>query len=502
MIESTNQTLNMSTLEIDINPFYLKIFGFVYLLVIIYTVYRILIDTYSTPKTLAYLILVFFAPLIGIIIFYVMGSDLRHSKLTRMRFNEMREISKSFIRIHKNNTPKLIKEYGDDLKQYKKLVKFLYNQGKENLNYNDYKLLRNGEEKFPDVLNELHKAKSFIHIEYYAWENDVRGNQIKDILIKKAKEGVTVRAIYDAYASKGIIKNVINELKEGGVMVYPIIKIKFKNFASRINHRDHRKIIIIDGKVGFIGGINISDRYDNSIETGLYWRDTHIKITGETVLNLQRHFIVNWNLCQSEKLTYSDELFPEVKESNIGNKKELAQVVAGGPIYHISNIMLTYLKIFTLAEEKLYITNPYFIPNSSILNALKQAAISGVDVRIIVPKKSDSALVGAASRFYFKELLEVGVKVYLYENGFVHSKTVVADSYLSVVGTANMDIRSFDLNFEIMSVIYGNNFANEMEADFLNDLEHCEQLKYKDWINRGKVKELTYAVARLISSLL
>jgi cardiolipin synthase len=492
----------MIFLEISINPYYLKIFGFIYFLIIIYTVYRILVKTYSTPKTLAYLILVFFAPLIGIVIFYAMGSDLRHSKLTQMRFHEMREISKPFIRIHKNNTPKLLNEYRDDLKQYKKLVKFLYNQGKENLNFNDYKLLRNGEEKFPDVLKELKKARSFIHIEYYAWENDVRGNQIKDILIKKAKEGIVVRVIYDAYASKGIIKNVVKELKNGSVEVYPIIKIKFKRLASRINHRDHRKIIIIDGIVGYVGGINISDRYDNSVDTGLYWRDTHIKITGETVLNLQRHFIVNWNICQPVKLTYSDELFPEVHESNTKNKKELAQVVAGGPIYHIPNIMLTYLKIFTLAEEKLYITNPYFIPNSSILNAIKQAAISGVDVRIIVPKKSDSALVGAASRFYFKELLEVGVKIYLYKKGFVHAKTVVADSYLSVVGTANMDIRSFDLNFEIMSVIYGNNFAKELEDDFLEDLEHCERMKYEDWIKQGKIKELSYAVARLISSLL
>lgn len=165
----------------------------------------------------------------------------------------MREISKSFIRIHKNNTTRLLIEYKDDLWQYKELVWFLYNQGKENLNFNDYKLLRNGEEKFPEVLDKIEKARLFIHIEYYAWENDVRGNQIKNILIKKAKEGVTVRVIYDAYASKGIIKNVVSELKEGGVDVYPIIKIKFKRLASRINHRDHRKIIIIDGIVGFLG---------------------------------------------------------------------------------------------------------------------------------------------------------------------------------------------------------------------------------------------------------
>lgn len=492
----------MYLLEMNISSYYLDILGFVYFLIIVYTVYRILTETFSTSKTLAYLILVLFVPFIGIFIFFIFGSDMRHSKLTRMRSDEMRKISQPFIRIHKNNTPKLLKEYSNDLKQYKELVNFLHNQGKENLNCNDYQLLRNGEEKFPDVLYELNKAKSFIHMEYYAWENDVRGNQIKDALIKKAKEGVTVRVIYDDYGSNGIIKNIVKELKKGNVDVYPIIEIKFKGLASRINHRDHRKIIIIDGIVGYVGGINISDRYDNSIDTGLYWRDTHIKITGETVLNLQRHFIVNWNICQPNKLTYSDELFPEVTDLNLGNRKELAQIVAGGPIYQIPNIMLTYLKIFTLAEEKLYITNPYFIPNSSILDGIKQAAISGVDVRIIVPKKSDSALVGAASAFYFKELLEVGVKIFLYKKGFIHAKTVIADSYLSVVGTANMDIRSFDLNFEIMSVIYGSNFAKEMENDFFEDLEYCKQLKYEEWIRMGKVKEIKYSVARLVSSLL
>ncbi len=486
--------------ELNINPFYLKILGFLYLLLVIYTVYRILIDTYSTPKTLAYLMLIFFVPLFGIIFFYVIGSDLRHSRFTKLRYNEMREISETFVKNHENNTPALLKIHEKEMKQYYRLANFLYNQGKENLNVNDYKLLRNGEEKFPEMIKELKKAENFIHIEYYAWENDIRGNELKEVLIQKALEGVKVRVIYDAYASRGIIKNIVRELQESGVMIYPIIEIKFNKLASRMNHRDHRKIIIIDGFVGFVGGINISDRYDNSIDTGLYWRDTHVKITGETVLNMQRHFILNWNICQSEKLVYSEALFPHHPEPDV--QKEIAQVVAGGPIYLIPNIMLTYLKIFTLAQEKLYITNPYFIPNSSILNTLKQAAISGVDVKIIVPEKSDSFLVGAATRFYFKELLEVGVKIYLYQKGFIHAKTLISDTYLSVVGTANMDIRSFDLNFEIMSVIYGKHFAAELEEDFMEDLRHCKQLIYSEWVNQGRIKELTYATARLISSFL
>ncbi len=489
-------------LSLNLPPFLSEIISIVYVLLVIFTIIIILLDTDSTSKTLAYLMLVLFVPLLGIIFFFSFGGNYRHMKSTKQFFDELKKVTNAFKKKHKDKTQSLLKDYSGDLKQYKELVEFVYNQGNENLNFNDYHLLKNGEKKFPDVLKELDKAKSFIHMEYYAWDNDIRGNQIKDVLLKKAKEGVKVKVLYDAYASRGIKNNIVKELQSGGIEIYPVIKIKIEWIASRFNHRDHRKVIIIDGITGYVGGINISDRYDNSIDTKLFWRDTHVRIEGETVLNMQRHFIVNWNSVQPNKLTYTKELFPEIKDTNIDNKRELAQIVAGGPIYPISNIMLTYFKIFTLATDKLYITNPYFIPNESILDALKQAAISGVDVRLLVPKKSDSALVGAASKFYYTELLNAGVKIYLYKKGFVHAKTLIADSYLSVVGTANMDIRSFNLNFEIMSLIYGKNFAKKLEYDFMQDLEISEEVKYEDWIKNSKVDDVIYSLARLISSFL
>ncbi len=488
---------------IGISTTVLEDLGFIYLLLLIYAIIKILLDTVSTPKALAYLLLVLFVPVFGIIFFFVFGGDYRHVKLTALRYNEMKSLTNAINEQNDDNTSTLLKSYKSDLKQYEELVKFVRNQSHENLNYNDYVLLQNGEKKFSDLLKELSKAKLFIHLEYYIWENDKRGNELKTILLQKAKEGVTVRVLYDDFGSKGIKNNIVKELKSGGVEIHPMIEIIFTEFASRFNHRDHRKIIIIDGLVGYIGGINISDRYDNTIDTGLYWRDTHLKIIGETVLNLQRHFIVSWNsVPKINDLGFTTKLFPDFPYINQEKKKELAQIVAGGPIDSIPNIMLTYFKIFNLCTKTLYISNPYFIPNSSILNALKQAAISGVDVRIIVPEKSDSALVGATTKFYFKELLEVGVKIYLYQKGFLHSKTLVADSYLSVVGTANMDLRSFDLNFEIMALIYGKNFAKEMETDFNHDLEFSKELNYEDWIKKSKFKFLIYSIARLISSFL
>lgn len=496
ILDASGTLLNL----IPLPPIYLLLSAYIALL--IYTIGRILLDTHSTSKTLAYILLVIVLPFIGIFFYYAVGINYRHHKSTLTGMKENTRFSEEYKQHVPDQTEELLKRYSEPLGIYKELVDFLYSIGGEKLSRNNYELLLNGERKYPEVLRALDKARYFIHMEYYAWENDIRGNEIKDVLIKKLKEGVKVRLIYDDYASRKIKKNIVKKLRQAGAEIHPIIKVKFTSLANTMNHRDHRKVIIIDGKVGFIGGINISDRYDNSIDTGLYWRDTHIKISGQTVHNLQRHFIINWNTCQPNKLSYSADLFPENEDDTINENSELAQIISGGPIYRLSTIMLSYFKIFNLAQKKLYITNPYFIPNDSILDALKQAALSGVDVRLLMPQKSDSAIVGAAAKFYYRELLQAGVKIYLYKKGFVHAKTVVADDKLSVVGTANMDIRSFDLNFEIFSVIYGENLAAELEKAFLDDLKESDEINYEDWRKQGIVTKLSYSIARLVSSFL
>jgi cardiolipin synthase len=474
----------------------------VYCIFLIYTIIKILVDTHSTTKTLAYLLVVIIFPLVGIIFYYSFGINTRRAKSNKRIGKIYKEVLTEFESLDKDQTDILVSDNHDLLAQYTELARFLKNLGNENLTSNHCRLLINGEEKFPEVLKTLNLAERYIHMEYYAWENDQRGNQIKDILLQKAKEGVKVRVIYDAYASRKIKHNIVKELRLGGVEIYPIIKVKLVGLANRINHRDHRKIIVVDGKVGFVGGINVSDRYDNSIDTGLFWRDTHVKITGPGVMNLQRHFQVNWNACQPNQLKLQEVLPQNEMPDADDGKKGLLQIISGGPIYPMSNIMLSYARLFTLAKEKLYITNPYFIPNETILDALKLAAKSGVDVRLLLPEKSDSAIVGAASRFYFTELMSAGVKIFLYRKGFVHAKTVVADGRVSVVGTANMDIRSFDLNFEIMSIIYSQPFAAELEEAFMKDLEISDEVNILEWSKQGKVKILIYAVARLISSFL
>jgi cardiolipin synthase len=474
----------------------------VYLLLVIFTVIRILLDTETTPKALGYLLLVLLIPCVGIAIYFMLGLNFRHLS-SRYRVTKAQEELDLEMQKKEHQTPGVLERQGKPGDEnFSSLVEFLQKLGNEPLRESYFTLLINGENKFPEVLRILAAAKHFIHMEYYAWENDIRGNEIKDVLLRKAKEGVTIRVLYDDYASRKIKPNIVKELKAGGVSVEPKIKVRLALLANRMNHRDHRKIIIVDGVTGFVGGINISDRYDNSIDTGLYWRDTHVKIDGPLVNSLQRHFIISWNSSQSEKLGYSEDLFPVTTQDHSTGIKALGQVVAGGPVYPMSNIMLSYFKIFTLARQKLYITNPYFIPNDSILDALKQAAVSGADVRLLIPYKSDSQVVGAASRFYFPELVNAGVKIYLYKKGFVHAKTVVADGCLSVIGTANMDVRSFDLNFEIMSVIYGQEFGKELEKSFLDDMKDCLEITAEMVSRANLARRLYYSAARLVSSLL
>lgn len=488
-------------LSLYISPWAFIALAVIHLIAQIITIVVILLETHSPAKAMAYILIVIIFPVLGIVFYYSVGVNYRHKKIKNKGVASTREFIEQFNLHLKDETEQLIRTHHNTIGPYTGLIQFIHNLGSERLSKNEFKLLINGEEKFPDVLVNLEKARRFIHMEYYAWENDIRGNQIKDILLRKVKEGVTVRVLYDAYASRKIRKNIVKELQQGGVEIHPVIKLNFKNLANRINHRDHRKIIIIDGRIGYTGGINVSDRYDNSIDTGLYWRDTHVRITGPAVLSLQRYFLISWNAAQNKVQGFDVDRFPEADTMN-PEGLELAQVIGGGPIYPMSNIMLTYFRIFSMAQSKLYITNPYFIPSDSILDAMKQAAISGVDVRLMLPEKSDSAIVGAASKFYFMELLQAGVKIYLYKKGFVHAKTVVSDTRLSVVGTANLDIRSFDLNFEIMPVIYGENFARQLEEVYIKDLLDCNEVFYNDWRKTGIGKLILYAAARLISSFL
>jgi len=468
----------------------------------VFTVIRIIRDTNNSSKTLAYILLVLLLPLAGSIIYFAFGINYRRRKMFSKNILANEEL---FARMEGRllaGSEKVLAEAHENIRGHESLITLLMNDARSVLSYNKVTLLINGEEKFPAVINALEAAREFIHIEYYIFEDDTIGRTIIEVLKRKAREGITVRFIYDDFGSSDINDDLLRELRDAGILAFPFYEVKFFLLANRLNYRDHRKIIIVDGKTGFTGGINVSDKYINNDDAGrLYWRDTHVKITGPAVNSLQYHFIANWNFCSESMLKIEPLLFPEdtVKDPD---ENDLVQIVAGGPDYPSSSIMLSFFAAIARAREKVYITSPYFIPNESICEALKMAALSGKDVRLLLPGISDSHVVNAAARSYFREMLTSGVRIYLYQKGFIHAKTVIIDDSLSIIGTANMDARSFDLNFEINSVIYSRDICRQLYNTFEQDLASSREATLEEWRKRKWWQELRDDVARLLSPLL
>ncbi len=474
----------------------------VYIIILIIVGLRIIYDTTSINKTLAYLLLVVFIPILGMLFYFWFGTNYRRKRVYSRKLVEddamAYRVIEGVISRTELNLQRSINSIGDG----KSLVKFLLRDSFSPLTTgNAVKILQNGEEKFSEVLSVLEGARHHIHIEYYIYEDDIIGNQLKDLLIRKVGEGVKVRVIYDAFGSMSIRKTLVPEFIAGGVEIYPFNKIRFIRLANPIHYRNHRKIIVVDGNCGFVGGINISDRYINDPrkKRGVYWRDTHLRIDGPGVQYLQYLFFCDWNFCSQQKLQ-PEEAYFDLRRHEEG--QENVQIAASAPDSPMSTIMLSIVKAINIARKEILLVTPYFIPGESILNALKVAALSGVSVRIITPGVSDSWLVNAAAWSYYGELLNVGVEIYLYQKGFMHAKAMVVDDYIAMVGTANMDYRSFDVNFEVNAIVYGTQVAGELRADFLRDLDDSEQIRPDVWRNRPKYKQFPERVARLLSPLL
>ena len=472
----------------------------IYVILLIIVCTRIIYDTSSGPKTLAYLLFAIFVPLIGILFYFFFGINYRkrliYTKKLIKDIDLQLQIEEKVVILSKRN----IKANLDEIENVKGLVKLLVNDSLSPLTIgNKVKILLNGENKFPEVIEALQAAKHHIHIEYYIYENDGIGNLIKDVLIQKAKEGVEVRLIYDDFGSRSIRKKLVKELRENGVEAYPFNKVRLLYLANRLNYRNHRKIIIVDGSCAFIGGINVSDKYINKGEKeGLFWRDTHLRIDGTGMYQLQYLFLCDWNFCSGQKIEFDWVYFNAQQYS----ENIMVQIAASGPDSPTSTIMLSLLKAIALAEEEILITTPYFIPGESILDSLKVAALGGVSVKILAPGISDSRLVNAAAWSNYGDLLDAGVEIYLYQKGFIHAKTIVVDRLVSIIGTANMDFRSFDLNFEVNAIIYDRESGEKMSGVFYEDIQDADQIQGEAWKSRPLYKQLPEKIARLVSPLL
>lgn len=359
----------------------------IYVILVVLVCARVVYDTQSTTKTLAYLLLVIFVPFAGIILYFSIGINYRKRKMYSKNLINNIELEEKLKELTRKTSNELLTTETDVIKNYKKLATLVINQSLSPITeYNDVKLLINGENKFPEVLKALKNAKHHIHIEYYIFDNDEIGGKIMDLLIEKAKEGLEVRFIFDDFGSREIRKKQLARLKDGGVAVFPFYKIKLIALANRLNYRNHRKIIVIDGTIGFVGGINVSDKYINSEskKSELFWRDTHLKIEGSAVAALQYIFMGDWNYCSGETLKPNINFFPEIKEIASSSKK-IVQIAASGPDSDTPLIQQTLLRAINLAKEELLITTPYFIPGESIMDSLVIVASSGIKVKLLVP---------------------------------------------------------------------------------------------------------------------
>lgn len=457
----------------------------------------IILKNTNPTKTLSYLLLLVALPFVGLLVYYFFGREYRKSKLFRKKsLLDEKQVKawKEALIIPPYEFKKIEEGFLEDKV---KLVKLLYRSEEAPLTlHNKVSILLNGDSKFKSLFTDINNAQKHIHLEYYIINDDAIGSQLIALLCKKAQEGVKVRLSYD-YVGSSLSSKAIKTLTEAGVEHFPFMPVYFPRFASKFNYRNHRKIVVIDGVIGYLGGINVSDRYVNFTK-GVYWRDTHIRIEGEAVGSMQLHFLLNWEFLTNYTFEVKDDYFPRYIPVN----KTQVQIAASGPDSDWANIMEAIFTAINTADDYVYITTPYFIPNDEILMAMVTAAKGGVTVKLIIPKKGDSKVAQYATFSYVETLLEAGVEVYLYKKGFVHAKTMVIDDVFSTIGTSNMDYRSFNINFEINALVYDVPVAKEMASIFNEDLKDCERVTLEAWQQRPLSHKLKESFYRLWAPLL
>ena len=449
---------------------------------------------------MAYLLLCIFVPVFGIIFYLLFGINYWRRKLYDRKMMEDEKILKALKEEVPLYTQATVRKAdvieSDNMELASMLIRDLHSPLTKG---NRVKMLVNGEEKFPDLIEALGQAMHHIHLEYYIYEQDEIGTTIIELLIKKAKEGIQVRFIYDDFGSHTIKKRTEARMREAGIEIYPFHKVHFYLLANRINYRNHRKIIVIDGQTAYVGGINVSDKYINNGKSKMFWRDTHLRIDGPGVYYLQYLFISDWNFCSNKVL--KPEHLHFVSNTKVMENTYL-QVAASGPDSMQPSLLFSILQAIYLAKEEILVTTPYFIPGESIIDALRIAALSGLRVKLLVPGICDSKFVNAASKSNYNELLQAGVEIYMYGKGFVHAKTLVTDGKMSIVGTANMDHRSFELNFEVNVIIYDKPFAQQMRKVFFDDLQVSEKIDPLRWYKRSALEQFPEKFARLFSPVM
>ena len=461
------------------------------LLTIVYMVFK---EKRSANSIIAWTLILYIAPFIGFIVFLLVGRKMNKSNMFGIKNAEIKVLEKYDRQVKERSQVPV--ENMDMIMALETIDYSPYRNDNEVCMYSD------GKEFFDALLKSLNKAKKSINIEFYIFKNDDIGTKILDILEEKAKNGVEVRLLYDSVGSRLLNRNVLKKLRAVGGKTGEFFPSWLKLINLNMNFRDHRKIVVIDNKVAFVGGFNVGDEYLGKDKKFGYWRDTHIKFKGSAVKDLNLRFLADWRYATKEEVDLSHML--EISDENIGEPNTGMQIVSSGPnLSDRYEIKLAYLKMIQRAKKYLYIQSPYLIIDKSISDSLKLASASGVDVRIMTPGKGDHPFVYWANLVYAGDLLEYGVKIYHYDrSAFLHAKTVVIDDEICSIGTANMDTRSFELNFEVNAFIYSETISKQQKSEFEKDILKSEELTLEKYQNRSRGVKIKESLSRLFSDVL
>ncbi len=461
-------------------------------------IFIVIRENSSPVNTLAWIQVLIFLPVFGFILYIFLGINYRKRKIfSRKETDDCLHISELI------STYKVISNSKEEIKSIplnpqQRMMHLLYSNNKALLTkFNEIKLYHTGKDTISAIFQELQKAKKHIHLEYFAVANDSIGKKLFSLLRKKSDEGVKIRIIIDAVGSWLVSSRMIEQLKEHKIEIYYFLPVIFPFISSKLNFRNHRKLIIIDGKIGFIGGVNFGKKYYGESKYFGLWRDTHLKLEGESVYALQKTFLLDWKFVSKTKVT-DESFFPK---NEITNKLSI-QIVNSGPDSDWKNILQAYFSAITTAQRFIYIASPYLVLDESICMALITAALSGIDIRIILPSKPDHRIVFYGSRSYYEELLKAGVRIFEYQLGFIHSKVILVDDHFASIGTANMDVRSMKQNFEVNAIIYDKKTIQKVRDEFFNDFSNSKEINLEEFQKRKLWIKMTESFSRLFSPVL
>lgn len=494
MIDIFSMSLNYTNVVINI----ILITAFILNLIFAFTI--IFMERRSAGSVWAWLLVLVLIPILGFIIYLFIGRQIQRDHIFSLD-----EDDKIGIEMIVNEQLEALKN-DDFSKGNHQIVKFkdmvqmlLYNNAAFLTTDNEIKIFTDGKEKFDSLLKDIDEATDYIHIQYYIFRNDSLGERILNALEQKLEQGVEVKMLYDDMGSRGLSLKDFKSFRKNGGQVEAFFPSKLPLINLRMNNRNHRKIVIIDGHIGYVGGFNVGEEYLGKKKKFGYWRDTHLRIVGDAVNALQLRFMLDWNSqATRDNLKYADRYFPDVDSGGtIG-----VQIASSGPDETWEQIKYGYLKMIASAKQSIHIQSPYFIPDQSFLDAIKIAALGGVDVSIMIPNKPDYPFVYWATYNNVASLLDAGVNIFHYDNGFLHSKTLVIDDEVASVGTTNMDHRSFTLNFEINAFIYDTHIAKELRLAFEKDLEVSYRLTKEIYKQRSLWIKFKEGISRLLSPIL